>query len=177
MVNFELSVLNFIQEYIKTPFLDPIMVGITSLGNAGAIWIVAAILFLCCKKYRKVGIMLSIGLILSLLIGNLTLKPLIARIRPFEYRKGIELLISTPTDFSFPSGHTLASFICATILMMKERKVGYGALILAILIAFSRLYLYVHFPTDVLASIVLGAAIGWGSVRISEKFIFKNKSI
>lgn len=177
MVNIELSILDFIREYLTTPFLDGIMVFISTLGNAGAIWIATALIMIISKKYRKTGIVLAIGLIMSLLIGNITLKPLIARPRPFEYRKGIELIINAPTDFSFPSGHTLASFICATILLIKERKMGCCALVVAVLMAFSRLYLYVHFPTDVLTSVVLGTAIGWISVRISEKFILKNKSI
>ncbi len=177
MIDIELSILDFIQKYIKSPVMDRIMVFITSLGDAGIIWILLALLMLISKKYRRTGIILSVGLILSLLIGNILLKPLCARIRPFAYREEIELLIKTPLDYSFPSGHTLASFISATIFLIKERKIGYGALILAVLIAFSRLYLYVHFPTDVLASVVLGTLIGCISVRLTEKFIFKNKSI
>ena len=177
MIDAELTILNFIQEHMTNPVMDKVMVFITTLGDAGIIWIITALIMISCKKYRRTGITLAIGLILSLLIGNIILKPLVARTRPFEFTEKIRLLIETPHDFSFPSGHTLASFISATILLVKERKIGYCALTLAVLIAFSRLYLYVHFPTDVLASILLGTAIGWGSVKLSEKFIFKNKSI
>ena len=169
MLNIEFAILDFIRNYITSPVMDKIMVFITTLGNAGMIWIVLAIFMLCSKKYRKTGIVLAIGLICSLLIGNVILKPLFHRLRPFQVREGISLIISAPHDFSFPSGHTLASVISATILMLRERKIGVYALVLAILIAFSRLYLYVHFPTDVLGGAVLGVAIGFMSVKIAEK--------
>ena len=169
MQNIEFAILDFIREYMTSPIMDKIMVGITSLGNSGAIWIVLAILMLCSKKYRKTGIILAIGLIGSLVIGNIILKPLFHRLRPFQIKEGIELLISAPHDYSFPSGHTLASVISATILLIREKRIGIYALVLAILIAFSRLYLYVHFPTDILGGAVIGAIIGFFSVKIGEK--------
>lgn len=169
MQNIEFAILDFIREYLTSPLMDKIMVGITSLGNSGAIWIVLAILMLCSKKYRKTGIVLAIGLIGSLVIGNIILKPLFHRLRPFQIKEGIELLISAPHDYSFPSGHTLASVISATILLIREKRIGIYALVLAILIAFSRLYLYVHFPTDILGGAVIGAIIGFFSVKIGEK--------
>ncbi len=169
MLSVEFAILDFIQKYMTSPIMDKIMVGITTLGNSGMIWIALALLMLCNKKYRKTGIVLAIGLIGSLVIGNIILKPLFHRLRPFQIKGGIELLIMAPHDYSFPSGHTLASSICATILLIRERKIGIAALILAILIAFSRLYLYVHFPTDVLGGAVIGAIIGILSIKLSEK--------
>ena len=169
MSNIEFTILDFIQSYIRNPILDKAMVFITTLGNSGMIWIVTAILMLCSKKYRKTGIILAIGLIGSLVIGNIILKPLFHRLRPFQIKEGIELIISAPHDFSFPSGHTLASVISATILLIRERKIGIWALVLAILIAFSRLYLYVHFPTDVLGGAVIGVIIGLFSIKLGEK--------
>ncbi len=170
MLDIEFAILDFIQKYMTSPIMDNIMVGITSLGNSGMIWIALALLMLCTKRYRKTGIILAIGLIGSLVFGNIILKPLFHRLRPFQIKEGIEkLLIMTPHDYSFPSGHTLASVISATILLIRERKIGYCALALAILIAFSRLYLYVHFPTDVLGGAVLGIAIGLLSIKLSEK--------
>lgn len=159
MMNFDFLILDFIQQYIKNPFFDFLMPRITALGNGGLTWIVAAIVLLLIPKYRKGGMVLAIGLLSGLIIGNLTLKPLFARIRPFDLVEGIELLISAPTDFSFPSGHTLSSFIGATILTMVNKKFGYVAIPLAALIAFSRLYLYVHFPSDILGAIVLALLI------------------
>lgn len=177
MLDLEFGILEFIQKYMTASFLDPIIVAVTTLGNAGAIWILLALGMMCNKKYRSTGIVLAIGLIMSLLIGNIILKPLVARLRPFQIREVGELLITAPSDYSFPSGHTLSSFICATILLIRERKIGYGALSLSILIAFSRLYLYVHFPSDVAAAVVMGVAIGFLSNIISKKFILKNRSI
>lgn len=169
MLNAEFAILDFIREYMTSPIMDSIMVGITSLGNSGAIWIVLAILMLCTKKYRKTGIILAIGLLGSLVIGNMILKPLFHRLRPFQVREVAEILIMAPHDYSFPSGHTLASVISATILLMREKKIGVIALVLAILIAFSRLYLYVHFPTDVLGGAVIGVIIGLVSIKLGEK--------
>ena len=159
MIDLEFKVLDFIQEFLKCPFLDFLMPKITALGNGGIIWIISAIVLLATKKYRRGGFALATGLIAVFLIGNITLKPLIARTRPFDLVEGIELLISAPSDFSFPSGHTLSSVVGAAILTMTDERFGYIAIPLAVLIAFSRLYLYVHFLTDILGGIVIGAII------------------
>lgn len=169
-MEFEFLVLDFIKEYIKNPFLDFLMPKITFLGNDGIIWIISALVLMAIPKYRKGGVALSIGLLACLVIGNLTLKPLVGRIRPYELVEGIELLISAPTDFSFPSGHTLSSVVSAAILTMTDKRFGYVAIPLALLIAFSRLYLYVHFLTDVLGGAVIGAVIS-----IVIYFIFYKK--
>lgn len=158
-MNFEFLVLDFIKEYIKTPFLDFLMPKITALGNGGIIWIVAALVLLSIPKYRKGGIALSVGLFACLILGNLILKPLVARVRPFDLVDGIELLISAPLDYSFPSGHTLSSAVSAAVLTMVDKRFGYFAIPLAVLIAFSRLYLYVHFLTDVLGGVFIAAII------------------
>ncbi len=173
MMNFEFLVLDFIKEYIKNPFFDFLMPKITALGNGGLIWIVASVVLLAIPKYRKGGVALSVGLLLCLIIGNLTLKPLIGRTRPFDLVEGMELLISTPTDFSFPSGHTLSSTVAATVLTMTDKRFGYFAIPLAVLIAFSRLYLYVHFLTDVLGGVLIGAVI---SIVIYFTFYKKKRS-
>lgn len=162
---FDLPILNWIQEHLQCTFLDGVMPVITALGDAGAIWIVLALVLLCQPKYRVVGIQISVALLIGLVVCNLTLKPLVARIRPYDYvaeHMGltVKLLVDAQHDFSFPSGHTIASFEAATVLMLHHRKWGTAAMILAGLIAFSRLYLYVHYPTDVLASVVLGVGIG-----------------
>lgn len=159
IMNVDFLILDFIKEYLKNPVFDFLMPKITALGNGGIIWIISAIVLLSIPKYRKGGVALTIGLLAGLLIGNLTLKPLIARTRPFDLVEGIELLIAAPTDFSFPSGHTLSSFIAATILAMIDKRFGYVAIPLAALIAFSRMYLYVHYPSDILGGIVLAAII------------------
>ena len=100
------------------------------------------------------------GLAVGVLMGNVCLKNLIARPRPCWLDSSVRLLIADPTDYSFPSGHTLSSVIGATILTKTDRRFGYAAIPLAVLLAFSRLYLFVHFPSDVLAGAVLGLVIG-----------------
>jgi len=163
-------ILNFIQEYIKNPVFDFIMPKITILGNAGIIWIIAAIVLLFIPKYRKSGLALATGLLACLLLGNIVLKPLIARVRPFDVVDGINLLVNAPSDFSFPSGHTYSSVIGAYVLTATDKRFGYIAIPLAVIIAFSRLYLYVHYPTDILGGILLG-----GAICVGLYFIFFKK--
>ena len=159
-MNFDWTILHWIQNTLVCPAMDFLMPKITLLGNGGAVWILAAGGLLATKKYRKYGAFLLAGLAFGVLIGNLTLKPLIARPRPCWLDESVQLLIANPTDYSFPSGHTLSSVIGATVLTKANRNFGFAAIPLAALIAFSRLYLYVHFPTDILAAAVLGITIG-----------------
>ncbi len=160
MTEFELKILDFIQEKIACPLLDTIVPIITKLGDGGIFWIALAVIFLIFKKTRKTGFSMGLALISGLIIGNLILKNAVGRIRPYDLNPDFNLLIKSLSDFSFPSGHTLASFESATVLMIRDKRFGIPALVLAILVAFSRLYLYVHYPTDVLAGMVLGITFG-----------------
>ena len=164
--HFDLPILDWIAETLHCSFLDFLMPLITVLGDAGIFWIAVAVVLLLIPKYRKIGLGMGAALIIGLLVCNVTLKPLVARPRPYDYQlthfgKTIELLIARPHDFSFPSGHTLASFEGATVLLIGNKKLGIPAMILACLIAFSRMYLYVHYPTDVLVSVALGITFGF----------------
>ena len=164
--NIDIGILDWIQSTIKCSFLDFIMPIITSLGNSGMIWIVICSILLINKKQRKYGIILSLALILCFLVGNIFLKPLVGRIRPFDVNTTIELLIRKPLDFSFPSGHTMSSFAAATVLMYMNKRIGLISLFLATMIAFSRLYLYVHYPSDVLVGGIIGILLGILSIKI-----------
>lgn len=155
----ELTILDHIAR-LHSPLLDQLMPAISFLGNSGWIWIAIAILMVLSKRYRRGGWLLTTALVFCLLVGNLTLKPLIARIRPFDVNTLVTLLIAPPTDYSFPSGHSMASFAAAATLWHTDRRLGLAAFFLAALIAFSRLYLYVHYPTDVLGGIVIGLLLG-----------------
>ena len=168
MASLDWAVLGWIRSRLQCGFLDFLMPRLTLLGNAGALWIFIALVLLCIKRHRRTGLMLLAGLAMGVLIGNLLLKPLAARPRPCWIDQAAPLLIACPTDFSFPSGHTLSSFIAAVILCCARRSWGWGAFSLAAGIAFSRLYLYVHFPSDVLAGIVLGITIGLLVHRVSR---------
>jgi len=176
------SILYWIQQHITCGFLDVIMPRISALGNMGMIWIAVAIVMIISKKYRREGVLLLAALLVGVLVGNVILKHVIARPRPCWIDTGIRLLMTSPTDYSFPSGHTLSSVIGATVLTMTNKKFAVAAIPLACLIAFSRLYLFVHFPSDVLAAAVLGLAIGILVMSAAGKFerdhgtIFGNKS-
>lgn len=157
------------------PLLDTWMVFITRLGNAGAIWIALGLVLLIFKKTRPVGIQVLIVLLIGALIGNVFLKNVIQRARPCWNNEGITLLIANPKDFSFPSGHTLASFSSATILFLNHRKWGALALVLASLMGFTRLYLYVHFPSDVIFSVFLGVCIAFTVTKVWKNRVDKMK--
>lgn len=167
--NIDNNILEFIRLNMNNKFFDIIMPFISSLGNAGFVWIVITIAFLMQRKYRECGIMLLISLVMCLLIGNLTLKPYVARLRPSDINTAIHLLIERPTDFSFPSGHTMSSFAAATVIFNSNKKLGFSAFLLASLIAFSRLYLYVHYPSDVAAAIILGVLISLCTMKIYNR--------
>ncbi|RZS92789.1 phosphatase PAP2 family protein [Cuneatibacter caecimuris] len=170
MTAFEIGILEGLQK-IHNPVLDQIMVMITSLGNAGIFWILTAILLLCIPKTRKYGCCMAATLVVHLLICNLGLKPLVHRTRPYEISGFTGLIVARPVDFSFPSGHTMVSFACAPVIWYMNRRLGIAAFILAALIGFSRLYLYVHFPTDVLCGMVLGLAVGFLVMNMFGKWI------
>ena len=178
-MDFEYVILDFIRENLSCGFLDYIMKGISYLGSAGIFWIIMAVTLLIIPKTRKIGLAVAFALIFSLLICNITIKPIVARIRPYDLREGIELIIARPTDYSFPSGHSSISFAGAIPILLHNKKIGIPALVLAILIAFSRLYLYVHFPTDVLGGIIVGSLCGvmgyFASKFIYKRFVNKRK--
>ena len=164
--NFDLPILDWIAANLWNPVLDVLMPLITLLGDAGIFWIAIAVVLLCTKKYRKVGLGMGIALVICLLVCNVTLKPLVMRPRPYDYQadvfhKIIPLLVEKQHDFSFPSGHTIASFEAAVVIALNNKKWGIAAVVLAVLIAFSRLYLYLHYPTDVLAGALTGVLLSY----------------
>lgn len=157
----ELQILDWIQ-MIRTPFGDVAFPLISKLGNAGAVWLLLGGVLLIYPKTRKSGAILMLALCVDAIVTNGILKPLIARIRPCDVNTAIKLLIPKPNDFSFPSGHTAASFAAvAALYLAGEKKLWKPALVLAVLIAFSRMYLYVHYPSDILGGIVVGIVSGY----------------
>lgn len=174
MNQFEIGILDFIAKHFRCGFLDTIVPIITKLGDAGIFWILLAAAFLFFRKTRPLGIAMGIALILDLICCNMILKPLVARVRPYDVKEALDgvrihLLVKAPTDYSFPSGHTAASFASCFALLFKKSKLWIPAFILAILIAFSRLYLYVHFPTDILGGIAVGLLVGWLGALLAGK--------
>ncbi|MCD8118817.1 MAG: phosphatase PAP2 family protein [Lachnospiraceae bacterium] len=155
------DILLFIQEYIRNPALDVFFKAITHLGDAGIFWIILTICLLPFKKTRKAGICSACALLGSLLVNNMILKVLVNRTRPYEMIEGLVCIIAPAVDASFPSGHTGASFASAVAMFWHlPRRWGILLLVIASLIAFSRLYVGVHYPTDVLGGLVTGIGLG-----------------
>ena len=165
----ELTTLDWMQRHLRCDALDAFFPWFTALTNHGEIWIVLAVLLLLWKKTRRTGLSIGAGLLLDLLVCNLTLKPLIGRIRPFAVNTAVELLVAAPTDASFPSGHTAVSFAAAGALYGAGSPLWKPAAAVAALMAFSRLYLYVHWPTDILD----GMAVGWMCGLLGAKLVQK----
>ena len=145
-----------IQQHLRSDMLTPFMKSVTFLGNGGWFWILCAVVLLVIPKTRKTGCAAALSLILGAIVTNLLLKNIVARPRPFAELEALIPLITKPKDFSFPSGHTTASFAVALVMLrMLPKKFGIPAVVLAALVAFSRLYLGVHYPTDVLTGFVI----------------------
>lgn len=178
-INLDGAILVWIQENLRNEYLTPIMKFITHLGDSGIIWIVLAVLFLVFSRTRKTGVLMIFSLLGSLLINNMILKNLVARVRPYEAVEGLHRMIEAQGDLSFPSGHTGSSFAAAVVIyLMCPKKYGIPAMILAVLIAVSRLYVGVHYPTDVLFGALSGTLIAWLICRIYQmKFETKKDAI
>lgn len=164
------NILLFIQEYVRSELLNPVWILITSLGNAGIIWIMVSLLLLIRKQTRMAGLTALLSMGICFLCANLILKNWVARTRPYDAIEGLISLIPYPTDYSFPSGHTTASFACSLVLAyMLPRRYGVPALVLAFLIAFSRLYVGVHYPTDILGGIIVAFAGSYIALTVMKK--------
>ncbi|MEG2773857.1 MAG: phosphatase PAP2 family protein [Acetivibrio sp.] len=156
---------------LHTPGLDVIMIFISKLGNKGMVWIVMGLAMLCIKRYRKCGIVVLLSLFTSVVFGNMVLKNLVERPRPCWVDTSVKLLIHNPRDYSFPSGHTFSSFAAAFAVFLCHKKIGAAALVLAALIGFSRLYLFVHYPTDVLSGMMLGILSAFVIFKLVNSYV------
>lgn len=163
---FELSILEAIQN-MRSPGLDKFMVDITSLGNGAILWICLILVFLSTKEYKKMAKIIIVAFIANLVIINLGLKNIVGRTRPYEYIRGFDLLIPKVGNASFPSGHSsyAATFATIVLFMGRSKFLKIFITILAILISFSRLYLHVHFPSDVISGIIFGIIIAIFSMK------------
>lgn len=154
--NFDLMLLEWISNNLHNPILDKIFIVLTTLGDNGLIWIIIALLLLVTKKYRKAGFLILCALLLNLILVNGLLKNIVQRTRPFDAVPTVQLLISKPSSFSFPSGHTSSAFAAVGIISSLMKKYRLYFIALAILIAFSRMYLFVHYPTDIIGGAMMG---------------------
>ncbi len=167
---FEITILDFIRNNIKCAFLDVVMPLITLFGEEGIFFISMAVIMVFFKKTRKTGLMIGAALLMGFIVGNLTLKPLFARVRPYNFNEAFDkttLLVDTLSDRSFPSGHTLCMFEGSVVLFLTQKRyVGIPALVLCTLVGLSRLYLYVHYPSDVIAGALLGTLFAILAVKL-----------
>lgn len=178
---FDFSILNFFQS-VRTDFFDFFFSTITHLADKGIFWIALGLLLAVFAKTRKTGVTVLLSLIFSVFLCNILLKNIIARPRPYTVEEwsiirdaAREILVALPDDWSFPSGHTSASFAAATAIFCCNKKWGVPSLILAALIAFSRIYLYVHYPTDVIAAIFIGGIAGVSAYFITKAILKSEK--
>ena len=163
------QILLWIQDYLRTPWLDAIMTRITVLGDHGILWILVTLALLIYPKTRRVGLICFISLALSVIFCNGLLKNLVDRPRPYTQIPDLKLLVKEADDASFPSGHSSSSF-CVAIVCLKRlpKKFGIPAIIMAALIALSRLYVGIHYPTDVIVGTILGIVLGLIAIKLIE---------
>lgn len=171
---FDFQVLEFIQNHFHSMGLDKFFSFITFLGDKGLIWIIISLFLLSSKKYRKIGVMAISALILATLLGQGLMKHLVQRSRPFIDYPALKSIISAPSGYSFPSGHTTSSFAVAAVLAKKIKKYQIVFWILAFSISFSRLYLLVHYPSDVIVGAILGLLC---SLIVLKVFAFMDSDV
>lgn len=170
----DIAILNFIREFLRCTFFDVTMTFLSAIGEGGIVWIVISLIMLFFRKTRSWGIMLLLAMLLGYLIGEVAVKNIVCRVRPC-YIVDIQMIVSKPRSYSFPSGHSCSSFAAATVLLKMNKHFGIPALVLASLIAFSRLYNYVHYPTDVLCGIILGVLCALIVCYLFKKFKWQEK--
>lgn len=176
----EFHILDFIQNHMRSGSMDIIMKFISLLGSGGAVWLLIAAIMFTQKDMRIKSISMCFAIVIGVVISSIIIKPIVARIRPCDINTAVHLLVSRPSDYSFPSGHTTAAFAAASCLLFCKSKLWPYFFVFAVIMSFSRLYLYVHFPTDVLAGIILGFVCGFagykaGSLPVWKKIVFREK--
>lgn len=176
MVNFlDFAILDSIQNAMRCGFLDCVMAFFSYMGEAGGIWIIASIIMMCFRKTRATGVMVLCAVAAGYIIGELGIKNIVCRPRPFVQNPEVIPAIVPPKGYSMPSGHSCSSFAAATVMIVRDKRFGIPAIVIASLIAFSRLYNYVHFPSDVLCGILLGVACAVITLIVFKKFGFDVK--
>ena len=171
MLELDFMILDWVQSHLRCGFLDTVVPWVTLLGEYGAVWIALALVLMLKKNTRPLGFAVAAALAVDVLVCNVILKPLVARPRPFALRPEITLLVKAPWDYSFPSGHTAASFAAVAALVQRKSSLWIPALVLAAAISLSRIYLYVHYPSDVLCGALLGLACGFAGAYFAGKWM------
>lgn len=169
ITNIDFQILDWIQANLRCPFFDFLMPKLSFLGEFGLVWLVISVIMLFFRKTRRTGVLMLISTAVVFCLGELLIKNQVCRVRPCNVRPYIDIPVKRPTSYSFPSGHSSSAFACATSILLQHKVLGIFAMILAFLIAFSRLYNYVHFPSDVLCGALLGALFAVIAYFIAKK--------
>jgi len=160
---------SFLYAIPRTAALDSFFLGLTKIaGSYGQLWVIVAVLLLVFKKTRRAGASVLLAYLMVFLLGQIVLKNLVSRPRPCQIDQAFALLVARPSSSSFPSTHSAWAFGAATAIFMGHRKLGAAAFVVAALIAFSRMYMFLHFPTDVLFGAAMGIALGVLASRVAK---------
>ena len=175
IMSIDREIMLFLQENVRNGILNPIMIFITTIGNTGAIWLILGAFLMFFKKHRKAGLYVILSVALCYVLNDMIIKEIVGRPRPFLTMPEIEVLVSKPGSFSFPSGHSCAGFAASYILTKFYGRKGATAYILSVLIALSRPYVGVHYPSDIVVGAIIGtlgtmALYRWVYPYFSEKF-------
>lgn len=164
------GILLWIQEYVRSTSLSVVLAPYTMLGDAGLMWIALSLAMLCFRKTRKAGALALCAMALGLVVTNLTIKPLVSRPRPWLMVEGLGHIVEEKDPNSFPSGHTCAAFAAAMVWVrtLPWRWGRVTAVVLAVLMGLSRLYVGVHYPSDVLAGAVIGSLCAWAAWKVIQ---------
>lgn len=175
MTETELQIMDWVQSAFRNAFMDAVMPVITVLGDNGYVWLGLSFALMAFKRTRKTGFLIFGAIFIGAVICNATLKPLVERLRPCVVRPDLAILAACETGFSFPSGHTTASFAAAGVLVLTHARFAWAGVILASLIAFSRIYMGFHFPTDVLGGMIAGTLAAFVAVEVERHIMRKEK--
>ncbi len=170
---FDFNLVLWVQECIRSPFLSAFFIPFTTIGNAGILFIVIGALMLLFKKTRLSGAILLTSLTISFILNDLIIKNIVQRPRPYDTFSQIIPLVPPPGKYSFPSGHTAAAFSSMITLFFTQKKYAITGLIIALLMGFSRIYVGVHYPTDVLFGAILGTTVAVVTAIIFKKIMHK----
>ena len=175
ITNIDFSILYWIQDNLRAEWLDAVCAFFSWAFQLGIPWFLLGGIMFCFKKTRAAGVILSAAVVLTFFFNEVAIKNLVDRVRPCNIDMSVPLAVKRPDSFSFPSGHTASTFAAIGVLVFKHKKAGIPLLLFAVLIGFSRLYLFVHFPTDVLAGAAFGMLMAWVTVLLFKESKFDDK--
>ncbi len=173
-MGWEFTILDWIQNNMRSPWLDTLVANFSELANIGAPWILLALVLIMYKPTRRTGCFLAAAMLLEFVVVDMGMKPLFDRPRPCDVNTAIDMLVQRPNSASFPSGHSAQAFVVSSALYYCHSKLFVPVLVVSVLMALSRLYLYVHFPTDVMIGMLVGWLCGFVAVEFCRKWELKN---